>query len=1092
MSLAKNPFRLAIQLAVVVSLAFCNVIWADDTDIQVDSVSETTSTSSSYSWSHTVGSGDSRYLIVSIAILGSSTSSPAVTVSSVTFGTAAMEVIGVVDSGTNCRAEQWQLIAPSTGTYTISVTLSTAAPTASYSLSLFNVHQTYPRRSDAGSGATSGDAEVSASSRYRDLAVDVLAVKGVPGVTAGDEQTLRSDQTSGTSPNNLRGAGSTLPGGSRTVTAWWTIDGGASPWAQRIAVLQPVGPPDLARVRRMAARLSADGAAVIAWQTSLEIDNLGFRLYREEASGERVLITPAIVGGSALFSGATPLTAGRSYRWLDREGSRAKCYWLEDIDLAGVSTVHGPIAVTASDELAPVGGPRLLAAVEGAANSQTLARLGSSGRRDATRVVFTTASAAPGDLSKQWELAGAPAAVRIVVDRAGWYRVTRDRLVAAGFDPGNNLRQLRLFAQGRQQPIHIGSIPRSSRERPTQGRREGYGGDFFEFYGQPLDTPSSGTMTYWLVRQPSEPAKTVDTAPALDGAIGDLTFARTVERRDRSVYLAALRDETRDNFFGPVIGAEAAEQSIDLDQVGFAASSQARLQVALQGASLVPHRVQVSLNGQLLGAVDFAEMENKTAEFPVAQASLKEGANTIRFAADGGATDVSLVDFVRITYWRPFVAVDDSLAFTGAAGRRLTISGFAHNDIRVVDVTDPKNVLELGVVVTKSGDQYSVQLCPVGAAGQERMLYAFRASAPLTPASLELDAPSSWNRKTNQADYVIIAHRDLLSAANQLKAYREGQGYSVAVVDVEDAYDEFSYGVKDPAALRALLARTQAWVTAPRFVLLIGDATQDPRDYLGFGDKDLVPTKWVATVPAKTPSDDWFVDFDDAGFPQLAIGRLPAKTAEEAERMVTKVIGYESGQAGEWTSKALFVNDDGGADEFTFRGLAENLRAVFPGALSCQSLDLGELGVAGIRANLLSALNQGVGFVGYVGHGSIDVWSEQAIFESDDALALENGDRLPVFLMFNCLNGFFADVYSESLAEGLLKAPQGGAAVIVASSSLTDPLGQDAFAQALAGQLFGASGLTIGEAVVNAKRGMTDHDIRKSFILFGDPATQVR
>ena len=35
------------------------------------------------------------------------------------------------------------------------------------------------------------------------------------------------------------------------------------------------------------------------------------------------------------------------------------------------------------------------------------------------------------------------------------------------------------------------------------------------------------------------------------------------------------------------------------------------------------------------------------------------------------------------------------------------------------------------------------------------------------------------------------------------------------------------------------------WATAPKFVVLAGDATIDPRDYEGLGNADFVPTKLV-------------------------------------------------------------------------------------------------------------------------------------------------------------------------------------------------------------------------------------------------------
>ena len=43
----------------------------------------------------------------------------------------------------------------------------------------------------------------------------------------------------------------------------------------------------------------------------------------------------------------------------------------------------------------------------------------------------------------------------------------------------------------------------------------------------------------------------------------------------------------------------------------------------------------------------------------------------------------------------------------------------------------------------------------------------------------------------------------------------------------------------------------------------------DPRNYLGLGDFDLLPTKLVDTALLETASDDWFGDFNGDAVPDL-------------------------------------------------------------------------------------------------------------------------------------------------------------------------------------------------------------------------------
>jgi hypothetical protein len=78
------------------------------------------------------------------------------------------------------------------------------------------------------------------------------------------------------------------------------------------------------------------------------------------------------------------------------------------------------------------------------------------------------------------------------------------------------------------------------------------------------------------------------------------------------------------------------------------------------------------------------------------------------------------------------------------------------------------------------------------------------------------------------------------------------------------------------------------------------------------------------------------------------------------------------------------------------------------------------------------------------------------------------------------------------LAEVLLKARQGGALAIWASSGLTEPEGQSVMDQELVRLLFNGESLTLGEAVQGAKAATSDSDVRRTWILFGDPTTRLR
>jgi hypothetical protein len=81
----------------------------------------------------------------------------------------------------------------------------------------------------------------------------------------------------------------------------------------------------------------------LAWSTAGEIDNAGFNLYRSESKdGEYIKINDALI----VAQGTS--TQGASYEFVDNEVQNRKPYYykLEDIDLNGQSTMHGPVSAT--------------------------------------------------------------------------------------------------------------------------------------------------------------------------------------------------------------------------------------------------------------------------------------------------------------------------------------------------------------------------------------------------------------------------------------------------------------------------------------------------------------------------------------------------------------------------------------------------------------------------------------------------------------------------------------------------------------------------------------------------------------------------
>jgi hypothetical protein len=353
---------------------------------------------------------------------------------------------------------------------------------------------------------------------------------------------------------------------------------------------------------------------------------------------------------------------------------------------------------------------------------------------------------------------------------------------------------------------------------------------------------------------------------------------------------------------------------------------------------------------------------------------------------------------------------------------------------------------------------------------------------------VEANESSSWYLGANGADLVIIAHRDFLKSMEPLKRDRESQGLSVALIDVVHLYDEFNFGQKSPQAIKDFLAWTRThWQKVPQSVLLVGDGSFDPRNFLGLGDFDLVPTKLIDTAYLETASDDWFVDFNNDGLPEMAMGRLPVRTVEELDVLVSKIVGYRQAAP---MQEVVLVADM--SDVFNYETVGEELRGLLPSSIVVRKIFRGDFGTDGEARNaLIGGINQGPLLVNYFGHGSVELWNG-GILGSGDAEALNNGWRLPFFINMTCFNGMFHDVYTESLSEALLKAEGGGAIAVWASSGLTEPGAQAMLNRELIRVLFNGESTTLGDAIKRAKAAATDPDVRRTWILFGDPTTKLK
>jgi len=565
-------------------------------------------------------------------------------------------------------------------------------------------------------------------------------------------------------------------------------------------------------------------------------------------------------------------------------------------------------------------------------------------------------------------------------------------------------------------------------------------------------------------------------------------------REDRITYFAALPNgESADNFFGAVITSDPTDQVLLVAHSDLASSLPITVDVDLQGGtSGQAHHVNVQFNGASIGEMDFAGQENVTQTFPVDSTLLHDGTNTVTLTALEGDNDVSVVQSIALHYPHTYEADANWLRATVPSGDQVSIGGFTNSQIRAFDITDPLHISELTGKIGLANGDYAIALDLARSSPAERTILAFSADQVSQPDALAPHTPTFLDDRRSGADIVMVTHPDFAASLTPLVTLRQGHGHRVAVVTTDQIYDEFNFGERSPFAIRSYLQNAATeWQRRPQAILLVGDASFDPRDYLGLGSFDFVPTRLIETAAFKTASDDWFTDLQQTGFATIPTGRLPVRTAADADLVVSKIVGYEQGSfAGSWNTQALFVADQNIDANFTNASTAAS--ADIAGLLQATQILADGQDPAVVKPQILAALNNGALIVDYNGHGAEQQWSFSDLLDVNDAAALTNGGRLPVYLLMDCLNGFFQDVYAESLAKSLLLAPNGGAVAVWASSGFTDEPPQASMNKSLLQALAANPGAPLGKLILNAKAGVTSNDVRRTWILFGDPAMKLQ
>jgi len=647
-------------------------------------------------------------------------------------------------------------------------------------------------------------------------------------------------------------------------------------------------------------------------------------------------------------------------------------------------------------------------------------------------------------------------------------------LVASGFEVSQNPRNFGMQRGGETWPIWI------------DGENDGVfdPGDAIYWVAPGYDEADSRTDAFVLSASSRRPLRMRDSVPTASYSVTSVPHVSAFE--ENALFVAAHRDAERDEpwFWDYLIGGESLTVPVTVEAP--VSSETARLHVFMQGftdnpGSLIDHETHVWLNGAFIGTLTASESGPYHETFEVPTWVLVPGVNDIVFEhAALTALDIAYLDRIELSYTRETRAAEDLIELTLGGPTALHIDGFSGVDVVAITRDEEgRTTWHDTSLMVSSSNGYGIDL----EVDHPAVVHAAAISRLLSPTRIR---PFHRRPRVTAApiDLLVFHPKAFTRALKPLLTLRKSQGYRVQAVTLESAYDTWGDG---RVSCKAIAASVRACHTRhpdhDLAVLLVGDATYDPKGYAGPQPRQILPTEFVTTSTITVPSDDGYVDFDLDTVPDAAIGRLSVATENELTEVVRKIIGRSYARRGH---VALLSDREG-----EFEWFSSELEREWSLAGPVSTLG----GVAStpseIREDLIAEWGHLPSVVSYSGHGSRITWGLDMILTREDIADLAANGPLPIVVTFNCLSGYFTHPLSPSIGEQFVLEPDAGACAYWGPTALTTTLTQIMLGERFVEELT-VPGATLGSAILAAKRALPEAAVetRRTWVLLGDPLTR--
>ncbi|MCP4459581.1 MAG: type IX secretion system sortase PorU [Cytophagales bacterium] len=524
------------------------------------------------------------------------------------------------------------------------------------------------------------------------------------------------------------------------------------------------------------------------------------------------------------------------------------------------------------------------------------------------------------------------------------------------------------------------------------------------------------------------------------------------------------------------------------------------------------------INGSEVGSIDLASVPSgsytvkgseSSGVFPITGNSDNIEVK-LSFTPDG-TTSIAYFDWFSVSLKRFLILANEPLFFRSLASLSNIISSFeisgADASVQVWEVTNPTVPLAIEPLISSDKAIFSVNTQELGE------FVAFSGSS--------FDKPTAFGSVPNQSiqsftavDGIIVTHPNFLEQAQRLADFRlYNDNLSVNVVTTREVYNEFSSGMQDVSAIRDYAKYIYDVGGGLSYLLLFGDGSYDYK-YRVDNNTNFVPiyeSRNSLHPVLSHSSDDYFGFLEPSEGEwietaagdhtmEIGVGRLPVKTAEEAEVVVDKIIRYASSTLtlGKWRNEILYIADDGDGNIHTRHGedLSEiinqnsvfNIQKIYLDAFEQQINPSNERSTATNRS-ILDAIERGAFLVNYIGHGSEKVWMHENVLTTSDIEQLTNFQKLPIFVTATCEFGRYDDPTQISGAERLILSDRGAIALLTTTRPVfasTNFVLNQAYHQSII-QIASNRNLRLGDVIRETKNNSLVGAVNRNFALLGDP-----